>query len=179
MLKTKKKGNSMKKLLVLLVLISGLFAQSITGAFGFKLGGKFNPKNAIGTSETTSGITMYQINPIKKVKFFSSYYVIITPTSKKIRTIWGIGQYPNNDECLNDLDVLKIILQKKYGKPESPISMNKTYIFTHGNRGINIKCINNYDNADLYIQYIDLNLDKLAVKEKAAKAAKKIGNDSL
>ena len=169
----------MKKLVLFFVLINGLFAQQITGAFGYKLGEKFNFKSATDISKTTGGEPLYQVNPKKKVNFFSTYFVLITPTSKKIREIWGIGDYNNNDTCLNDLETLKIILQKKYGKPTSPISMDKTYIFIQGKRWIDIKCNNNFDSAELYIQYVDDNLDNLAKKERAAKVAKKIGNNSL
>ena len=80
-----------------LVASSAFAADAIEGAFGLKLGDIFDSSKAISKSSLTDGTPMYQFRPEKPFRSFSSYYVMITPTTHKIYAIWGIGSVQNTE----------------------------------------------------------------------------------
>ncbi len=155
----------------------------IIGAFGLKIGNKFDIKLATGSSKTTSGETLYTFSPTKKIKYFKHYHVLITPKSHKIRQIWGIGSYKNKASCEKDLDVLEVMLEKKYGKFNKPsFSMDAVkYISDSSNkdRDIIIKCSGFMNPINFYIMYKDSSLDTLSKKEEAEMEAEKMDSSAL
>ena len=154
----------------------------ITGGFGLKLGDVFDIKSAKGSSKTTSGEILYSVRPTKTIKYFKEYYVLVTPTTHKIREIWGIGQYSSKASCEKDLEILEVMLEKKYGKSSEPtIAMEKIKFFTDNNnsdRGIVIKC-SGFMNPSFYIMYKDRSLNELSKKEEAEVEAQKIDDSVL
>ena len=155
----------------------------IIGGFGLKIGDKFDIKSAIGSSKTTSGETLYAFRPSKKIKYFKNYHVLITPKSHKIRQIWGIGSYKNKASCEKDLDVLEVMLEKKYGKFNKPsFSMDAVkYVSDSSNkdRDIIIKCNGFRNPVSFYIMYKDSSLDTLSKKEEAEIEASKMDSSAL
>ena len=76
-------------------IFSAFGADRIEGAFGKKLGDTFDPASAIGTSQLTDGTPMYEFSTTHGFRSFKRYYVLITPTTRKIYCIWGIGSAEN------------------------------------------------------------------------------------
>jgi len=155
----------------------------ILGGFGLNLGDVFDIKSAKGKTETTSGEILYSFLPSKKIKYFKKYYVLVTPESHKIREIWGIGSYKNKASCEKNLDVLEVMLEKKYGKFNKPsFSMNSIKYVTDNfnkNRDIVIKCDGFVQEYSFYIMYKDSTLNELSKKEEAEIEASKIDSSAL
>ncbi|MFW5751758.1 MAG: hypothetical protein ACOCW8_00315 [bacterium] len=162
----------MKKVIIITSLILFPFmvimaAQKVTGAFGFKFGETFNINDATRTSETKNGLPLYGVTPEKPVKYFKNYFLKITPKSKKIYSIWGIGHYNSNQRCVTDLEVVKALMEKKYGEFNKPdFSFHEIYSFYGDSKIISIKCQNNFSDADLYAIYTDTRLEEVAEKER-------------
>ena len=158
-------------------------SAKIVGGFGLNIGDTFDIKSATGSSKTTSGETLYAFNPTKKIKYFKYYHVLITPKSHKIRQIWGIGGYENKASCERDLDVIEVMLEKKYGKFNKPtLSMDAVkYVSDSSNkdRDIIIKCNGFMSPVGFYIMYRDSSLDTLSKKEEADMEAKKMDSSAL
>ncbi len=185
----------MKKIIIMIILMLSVSLQAqenndtsssnsnILGGFGLKIGDTFDIKSATGFSETTSGEKLYAVSPSKKIKYFNKYYVLITPKTHKIRQIWGIGDYQNKASCEKDLDVLEIMLSKKYGKFTEPsFSMDKIkYISDNSNkdRGIAIKCSGFMKPISFYIIYKDNALNELSKEEEAEMEAEKMDSSAL
>ena len=155
----------------------------VLGGFGLKLGDVFDIKSAKGKTKTTSGETLYSFSPSKKIKYFKKYFVLVTPESHKIREIWGIGSYKNQASCEKNLDVLEVMLEKKYGKFNKPsFSMNSVKYVTDNfnkNRDIVIKCNGFVQEYSFYIMYKDSTLNELSKKEEAEIEAGKIDSSAL
>jgi len=141
----------------------------IIGGFGINFGDIFNPKDAIEISKTNSGDKLFEFSPPQKIKYFKKYYVLITAKSQKVREIWGIGYYKNSQQCERDMDVIEIMLQKKYCEMKKPntITMDKIKILESDNRLIMLKCTHEFRNSSFYIRYIDNELNNLNKKERA------------
>jgi len=177
--------NSLLILIVIFLIITvtpNSFAQDqITGAFGKKLGAIFNPKSAIGTASLNDGTPMYQFNPSKKFRFFDKYYVMITPKTHKIYSIWGIGTVENTEIGKKEQAVLMAILQKKYGKPQKEglfESLMDAKIIDHGNRYIIVK-VSGLTDVTIDIRYYDRKLSQLAEKERIELEANKLNSSGL
>jgi len=173
-----------KNIFIMIILLStNIFANKIEGGFGLKIGDIFSVKAATGFSETTSGEKLYEVQPSKKIKYFKKYYVLITPKTHKIRQIWGIGNYANKASCEKDLDVLEVMLEKKYGKFIKPsFSMDTAkYVSdpTNKDRDIIIKCNGFMKPISFYIMYKDSALDDLSKKEEAEIEAEKMDSSAL
>ena len=155
----------------------------IIGGFGLNIGDTFDIKSATGSSKTTSGETLYTFSPTKKIKYFKHYHVLITPRSHKIRQIWGIGSYKNKASCERDLNVIEVMLEKKYGKFNQPsFSMDAVkYVSDSSNkdRDIIIKCSGFMNPISFYIMYKDSSLDTLSKNEEAEMEAEKMDSSAL
>lgn len=155
----------------------------IIGGFGLKLGDTFDIKSATGSSQTTAGEILYTFSPSKKIKYFKHYYVLVTPKSHKIREIWGVGSYENTASCKKNLDVLEVMLEKKYGGFDKPtFSMEALkYVNDSSNkdRGIAIKCTGFMNPISFYIMYKDSSLNELSKKEEAEMEAAEMDSSAL
>lgn len=170
-------------LLSLCAFFSSSFAANITGAFGVKLGEKLNKLHVINVSSTTDDEPLYEITPVKRVKFWDDYYVLITPITKKVYSIWGIKRGLSKIDCEANLEAVASIIEKKYRvrKQEPIFSLDKDYFFEKGNGVIDLKCDSNFDSDfnevyDFYIQYYSKELENKASQERVKLKAKGVKN---
>ena len=132
----------MKKLLLLLLLslafIGSANANSIKGAFGYKLGTVMKDVPTTYYKFTSYGTDFYNFSsskkfiPKKPLPSLENYIVRTTFTDKKIHTIAGstTKKYSNNRRtCIGDLDRILSLLRARYGK------FTKDYKFTNRNNG--------------------------------------------
>ena len=190
-LKIKRKVFKMKVYLTvtsifLLLLIPSLTNayDKIDGAFGISLGTTFESSQSIGQSSLTDGTPMYQFSPTKQFRSFSRYYVLITPTTNKIYSIWGLGSIENTQKCEKERDLVMSLLEKKYGgSDKESFSASMTEIFggksvKQGERNILVKC-SGFIDATIEIRYYDDNLRKIAEKERLEEEAEKVDSSGL
>ena len=86
----KRNSSFLSYIFVLLIFSNNIYSNNpISGAFGIQLGEYFNPESAIGTGSLTDGTIMYQFQSEKPFRSFSRYYVLITPKTNKVYSIWG------------------------------------------------------------------------------------------
>ena len=170
----------MKKILLFVLILSGLFAKQITGAFGIKLGDKLtNYKNIkiVSKSKNEDGTLQYYIIPSQKIKFLNGYFIKTSPINKIIYSIGAYAMFKNMTNCSEKLDLIKIKLESKYGKVRElkDFSFDKEYLIeskgSKGTRGVIFGCISDLtqEDAKLIIIYADMNLEKKAIKEAANK----------
>ena len=174
------------KRIFLFLLLSLPFSQSlaeekIVGGFGINLGQSFDPSTAIGKTSLTDGTPMYQLNPEKKFRSFSDYYVLITPKSNQIYSIWGIGSIKNSSTCKKELKLLMAILKDKYGKEDDkgPLSsLSDSEIITQGDKYVMTKC-SGYSNVTVEIRYQDTKYAELAENERIELESKELDSSGL
>jgi hypothetical protein len=156
-------------------------ADKIEGAFGKKLGDVFAPESAVSTSKLTDGTPMYEFSTTNGFRSFKRYYVLITPTTKKIYAIWGIGTVENSESGKKEQALVMEILQQKYGTQEkaglldSLVDVNR---IDKGSRYIITK-ISGFTDVTLDVRYYVSDLEKLAEKERLAEEAKKVDKSGL
>ena len=155
--------------------------QEIMGAFGVKLGDYFEPSSAIGTRELTDGTPMYRFNPEKKFRSFDRYFVMITPKTHKIYSIWGLGTAENSDKCKNEQALIMELLQKKYGVKEKEgffDTLSGVKSVDQGNKDVLVKC-SGFMDISIEIRYYDRELKKLAEKERIEIEGSKVDDSGL
>lgn len=156
-------------------------ADKIEGAFGMKLGEVFDPASAIGTSGLSDGTPMYEFSTTNGFRAFKRYFVMITPTTKKIYSIWGIGTAENTESAKKEQALIIEILQEKYGatKKEGLMEvMGDAKLIDQGSRFILSK-ISGFKDISHDLRYYDRDLEKLAEKERIAEEAKKVNKGGL
>ena len=161
--------------------VAAFGAEKIEGAFGKKLGDVFDPKKAIGLSRCEDGTPIYEFRPANSFRSFTRYYVLITPTSKKIYNIWGVGSAENTSVAQKEQAVIMEILQQKYGVKEKPgviDILGDVNTIKQGNRGVVTK-ISGFGNVQFHIRYYDSDLVKLAESERITEESKKVNKSGL
>jgi predicted RNA-binding Zn-ribbon protein involved in translation (DUF1610 family) len=156
-------------------------AEKIEGAFGKKLGDVFHPAQAIGNSKLTDGTPMYEFATPIGFRSFKRYYVMITPTTHKIYSIWGVGHAETTQAGQKEQAVIMELLTQKYGATERAgllDSMGDVKRITHGDRYIITK-ISGFVDVTLEIRYYDGELVKLAEKERLASEVQKADKTGL
>jgi hypothetical protein len=168
-------------------------AKRINGAFGLVLGRVFSPSiDSVGTSSSTElrilkgwgnwlDLPMYEVKPEKPYRSFTKYYVRITPESRKIYSIWGIGSIEGNGACQGEEVVIIETIQSKYSglSVETDVGAIVKKIFKQGNRMIIVeKCDQNPDYSSyastIKINYVDSTLETLAKEEIERMEKKKL-----
>ena len=160
---------------------SALAVDKLEGAFGEKLGDVFEPAKAIGKSALTDGTPMYQFKPDKPFRSFSKYYVLITPTTHKIYSIWGIGRVEKTESGKKEQALLMQLLTEKYGSEDKPGLMDAFSDSKHisqGQRYILTK-ITGFTDTTIEIRYYDMDLEKSAEQERLAIEGKKVDRSGL
>ena len=159
---------------------------AITGAFGKKLGDVFDPASAIGKGALTDGTPMYQIQPDKPFRSFTSYYVLITPTSHKIWSIWGIGPCENTESGEKEQALLMDLLEKKYGPKDADdvfnglaSHLNKTQFITKGGRYLMTQVPHVFKDHTVEVRYVDGTLGKTGEQERLKAEGKKVDASGL
>ncbi len=157
------------------------FAQEITGAFGIKFGSSLSELKVIGTSKTTDGDTLYMVDPPIKIKALSEYYVMATPISKKVFSIWGLDEKLQKSECLTRLKAILSALERKYKiKREKMLSIfDENYGVKKGNVEVHVRCSDEFTDYTLYVQYYHNSLMEQAEKEKIRLKSKEIDESGL
>ena len=155
----KKLTRFVRTIIVAILLIStiGFSQDKIEGAFGMVLGGVYDPSNTIDIVSVADGVNLYQFNPSQKFRSFNSYFVMITPKSNKVCSIWGVGGVPSNEKAKKEQSLIMSILKNKYG--ESEIDPKDPYLIYQGNRNIMV----DGDSDQISISYNDMSLVTLAV----------------
>jgi hypothetical protein len=156
-------------------------AEKIEGAFGKKLGDIFHPAQAIGTSKLTDGTPMYEFATTKGFRSFKRYYVMITPTTHKIYSIWGIGSAENTEAGQKEQAVIMELLTQKYGATDKERlfdTMGDIKRIAHGERYVITK-ITGFRDVALEIRYYDGQLEKLAEQERLATEVQKADKTGL
>ncbi len=164
----------MRSLLPLLVLLSLIATQPVAaadpieGAFGMTLGSEFDTSTAIGKNSLTDGTPMYQFAPESPFRSLSSYYVLITPKTRRIYSIWAIGSFPNDESAKKEQAVIMELLTQKYGqgKGDNPfMSFADVKQIDQGDRSVLTK-VSGFMDATLDLRYYDDTLRELAEKER-------------
>ncbi len=164
----------------LFVSVSMAEVLPIKGGFGFKLGDTFDTSTAIGTKSRKDGGVLYVVNAVKPFKDFSMYMLQITPKTKIIHTIYGVNFLNDYQLCKNKQAVLFKLLQDKYGTDSRDvISMDSVKNIVQGEKTVDVRCIDNFDNSTYIITYHSVKLAQLAEAERIAIEGKKINTDGL
>jgi hypothetical protein len=138
---------------------------NIEGAFGIKLGQKFEGENVAATFN--DGEKALKFNPVNPHPMLKSYGVMVTPVSKTVYKLMAFTSGGDeSDQCDRNRKVVEVLLDKKYGE----IKIEKDYFKDHidyvsGEREINLYC--NYS-GQLILTYRDQELEDLGIKETAS-----------
>lgn len=155
--------------------------NKIEGAFGMKLGAIFDSKKAIGKGELTDGTVMYQFAPSNPFRSFKKYYVMITPKTHRIYSIWGIGNFDAQAKAEKEQMLILELLNKKYGSQKKEGLMDSLYDVKQvdqGDRSVVVK-ISGIMDVTLDIRYYDDKLRTQAEKERIELESKKVDSSGL
>lgn len=191
----------MKKFLLVLVLsvafIGSANANSIKGAFGYKLGNIVsNAKVIIDKRGNIYSVTNF--SPRNPIPGLNEYWFKTSVISKKIFQIHAFNGYesytnpPGLGNCnslipvMNDYNKLLNMLEAKYGdfkKTRRQVSFDpyyhyETYEFKDGNRKITLRCDERSKSYGLSLNYMDLKLSKKADEEEQEIKRKRLNEES-
>jgi hypothetical protein len=155
--------------------------ERIEGAFGVKLGDTFDPVKASGKGALTDGTPMYQFTPEKPFRSFKRYFVMITPKTNRIYSIWGIGDFENTPTAQKEQALILEILKQKYGEKKKEGLMDRLSDIKQidqGDRSVVVK-ISGMMEVTMDIRYYDEPLRKIAEKERLELEAKKVDSSGL
>ena len=139
-------------------------ADKIEGAFGMKFGDTFDTSSAIGIIEGKNGIRNYQFNTTNVFRPFKNYFVMVTPKTHKIYSIWAVGKIGDLQAGKKEQLEIMELLGKQFGNNE----VSSTDFEIHqGNRIVATKLVGNID-VTIAILYSDSDLKKLADEEELA-----------
>lgn len=149
----------------------------IKGAFGINLGSFFNPQDALETTNLTSGEKMYKINVPKKVRKFIDYYVLITPKTQKIYSIWGEAKFKDRG-AKREFSVIRNLIYKKYNNKGKKDMFGDSCTWDIGNCRIYLKS-SGYSSTSLEIRYTNNDLEELAKQEFIQQESSKTNNSAF
>ena len=155
--------------------------EVIKGAFGKQLGDVISRAQVIGVSELTDGTPMYEFAPQSGLRSLTHYYVLITPSSRRIHSIWGRGAFQTTAAAANEQKVLVELLRRKYGEPDKEgfaDRMDDSIWFTRGKRHICTRIVG-FSNPSLEIHYVDAELREIGEKERVKGEVGKAGTPKL
>ena len=124
---------------------------------------------------------MYQFAPQNPFRSLTKYYVLITPTTNKIYSIWGMGAAGNTETGKKEQDVIMALLTQKYGSPKKEGVFDALYDakqISQGNRTVLTK-VTGFVDATLEIRYYDHDIEKVGEQERLAIEARKAGGKGL
>ncbi len=144
---------------------SGGAVSAIKGAFGVKLGDKYDTNKGLGKSNLAGEIPLYAFPPVKPYDKCDSYYVLITPETKIIYSILAQGEMGSNEACKSEQEVLMEQLTSKYGSTKERTSLQDVEKITQGDREVYTECTGS-DDTTLRLVYTDHKLGKQAEEER-------------
>ena len=159
----------MRKALLLALLLPLLAhpvfgAEKIEGAFGFKLGQKFDPTAPILSTEKDYHFQdVYPATPPVPNEQFPTYYVRITPITHLITTIISVGKSVAGDAGVEAKQAVEAYLQAKYGEGSSKFADN----IRQDRRAIVVGGAWNPARTITTVSYIDSDLNAQADREQA------------
>lgn len=139
----------------------------INGLCGITFGSVHKKNNHEKNGKLTSGEIMYFVDPPKKFMGFDRYYVMITPTTNRIYSIWMIKDFSNPAEASSEFEKVGAVLENHYKiKGEQgmfSIDPMKNFRFDNGN--ILLKCDKGFDSATIEIRAYSKEFEDLNEKE--------------
>lgn len=153
----------------------------ISGAFGINFGCKFDTEFSLGEHALTDGTPMYLFKPKSKFRSFSRYYVIITPKTHQVYSIWGRGDVENTQTGQKEQAVILSILEKKYGKRKDSGIVGSLYdaeSIVKGDKSIMVK-VTGFIDTTLEVRYYDDTLKALAEKERIEIESSKVDDSGF
>jgi len=153
----------------------------IEGAFGLKLGDKFDVSKATWTRTLDDGDVLYGFQPTKPFKGMHDYYVSITPDESLIYTISALQKFDSATEAQAECDVICHILENKYGpfdKPRIGETMSGIKRIMRDHRIVQVDLDKAFA-ASVQIVYVDLELFSDSEKKKIASKAAQVDASGL
>ena len=182
--------NKLFTILIFLFLTFHSYANSIEGAFGYKLGEVLNEEIEIkfnyGNFSSWKSFT-----PQKPLPDFEKYYIYTTLSDKKIYKILAINSNYEGNSCIFHFDpksgfsYIRNLLEARYGDASSQKLGDDKYQYIYWledqyvNRSITLLCSNkNLNRPDLKLEYLDLKLQKRASRESDEMVKQKLIDES-
>ena len=137
----------------------------IEGAFGVKLGQKFDGDTIVATFD--NGEKALGFKPANSHQSLETYGVMVTSVSKTVYKIIAFTSQDNGrGQCNRHRDVIEVLLDKKYGEIKTKKDFMRDHIdYALGDREINLYCTYR---GQLTLEYLDRDLAKLAIEETAS-----------
>lgn len=155
--------------------------ERIDGAFGKKLGDVFDTSSAVGGPKLADATPTYLFSPTNGFRSFKQYFVVVTPTTHKIYSIWGVGNVETVESGKKEQTVIMELLKQKYGA-EANIgmldAMGDVKRISQGSRYVLTK-LTGFADVTIEIRYYDSDLEKLAEKERLAAETQKADKSGL
>lgn len=155
---------------------------AISGAFGITFGCKFNPDFSIGQGSLKDGTPMYMFQPVNKFRSFNQYFVMITPKTHLVYSIWAIGNIKNTETGKKEQAVIVSLLEQKYGKQEENNLVPNLYdavLIRQSDRDIMVKVSGVFNDHTIDIRYFDNEIKALAEKERIEIESKKVDSSGF
>lgn len=143
-------------------------------AFGINIGGNISDLNIINKTKTREGDDLYEVIAKKPmIGRFDSYFVGVTPKTKKIYSIWATKKFNFGNiklKCVNEQQEIIALLESKYGK-----FYVQSYNNGNGDGNDKFKLVNNVlilsncegrNKPEHVIQYVSKELFDQGEKEK-------------
>jgi len=136
--------------------------NKIDGAFGLKLGDKFDLSKSIGRATNNGVETLYEFKPKSPYPYFSKYYVEITPKTSLIHSIITLGPKGDIEKAEHEMEIVFKALTEKYGAGDG--GGQERYII-QDRRGVILKL--EIIQRCLSLAYVDNDLTKQAQSERS------------
>lgn len=157
--------------------------SEIEGAFGKRLGEIFDLSTALGRDDEKDGTPIYEFAPDKRFGTMDKYYVVITPLTHKICSIWAKGPMKAAPRSGN-LDAIIAMLEQKYGENQASDRQNgNRQYYIRGNHCVYVSVARYMkDDEIIQIEYTDSSLNRTAEaenKEILKQKVRKLDNSGL
>ncbi len=126
-------------------------AAPFSGLCGVALNQNWTPRQHANNSQTTGGETMYAFTPSQRFMNFAEYYLLVTPKSNKVYTIWLLKEFKSVGLANTEYEQVKAVIENHYNKKfnESPFGIDKTANMDFDDATLSLRVSNNITNATL------------------------------
>lgn len=154
--------------------------KEISGLCGIKFGSRFQKNNNRNNSSLNSGETLYAVSAPRKFMGFTNYYLLITPTSEKVYSIWMVREFKKAAEGRAEFDKVAAVLENHYKiKGERELSIDPVTIFNFDNGYIILKLNIGLGEYSLELRGYSKEFSDLAEKEKKDYAVRSTDTSAL